>query len=120
MYVISKVNDTIYRFESPLVLPSILGDVNIDGDVDEDDVTDFVAGWLTEFPVAGVESWMHGDLDLDGITDLPDAFLLHEALAAQGSAFDFGLLPASVPEPNTASLIAAAASVLVLVGYRRT
>jgi hypothetical protein len=80
---------------------SIYGDVDIDGDVDNHDVASFIAGWMKTAPI-GVASWKLGDFDLNGKTDLPDAYLMHQALVAQGSAFPFDQL--FVPEPATALL----------------
>ena len=78
------------------------------------DVDAFVAGWLNEnlvnnIRVGDLDSRMAGDLNFDGITDLSDAFELHEALAAGGSGLDFSLLAAAVPEPSTLLLLILAA-----------
>ena len=48
-----------------------------------------------------------GDLNFDGITDLADVFVLHNALlAGSGTGFDFSLLPGGVPEPSTVVMLA--------------
>ena len=104
IYVISKTNDTIYRFEGTEVppIPSILGDLDLDSDVDEDDVANFVAGWKNVFPQPSLESWQSGDLDQNAIVDLADVFILHEALVEHlGQGFPFSSL--NVPEPATAT-----------------
>ena len=86
------------------------------------DVAAFKAGWLSQRVVNGVQvadlvSRAAGDLNFDGITDLSDAYLLHEALAAagMGGALDLGAL--SVPEPGTLVLLVLGA--VMLLGRRR-
>ncbi|MCA9186508.1 MAG: PQQ-dependent sugar dehydrogenase [Pirellulaceae bacterium] len=104
IYVMSKANDTIYRLQGTFAGGpySVLGDVNIDGNVDQQDVADFLAGWLTEYPLPGETSWRNGDLDLDGKVGLRDVFVLHEALADRGQAFPFDMLGTTAPEPRLA------------------
>ena len=53
-----------------------------------------------------------GDLNFDGITDLSDAFLLHEALAAAGMSGALNLNGLAVPEPSTLVLL----SLTALIG----
>ena len=113
IYLISKHNDVIYRLESAGP-PSILGDLDLDDDVDGDDVDAFIAGWLTTAP-AGVESWQQGDLDLNGVTDLFDVHLMRGALAGVGMTFPFSKLNA--PEPSAAVL--AATFCVATVTHRR-
>lgn len=97
-----------------------IGDVNLDGQVSgdgtgpslTDDVTYFVEHWLSERRVNDVlvGDWIsrqNGDLNYDGATNLLDAFILHNALVASGSAagLDFSLLGGvQVPEPSTLAL----------------
>ena len=94
------------------------GDVDMDGSLNQEaDVDAFVAGWLNEnlvnnIRVGDLNSRGAGDLNYDGITDLSDAFLLHEALAAQGGGLDFSALTAAVPEPSTLLLL----SLAVVIG----
>jgi hypothetical protein len=92
------------------------GDVNVDGTVDEDDITAFVAGWKSKNRIDGfhgdlyvgdLSTWRQGDLNLDGRVELDDAFLLHQALAPM-EGFPFDLLTgqsAEVPEPSTSMLL---------------
>ena len=100
------------------------GDVDMDGSLDPvADVDAFVAGWLNEnlvnnIRVGDLDSRGAGDLNFDGITDLSDAFLLHEALAAAGGGLDFSALTAAVPEPSTLVLLSLAA-VMGLLWRRR-
>ena len=100
------------------------GDVNMNGTLEPvADVDAFVAGWLNEnlvnnIRVGDLDSRAAGDLNFDGITDLSDAFLLHEALAAAGGGLDFSALTAAVPEPSTLGLLILAA-VIGLLWRRR-
>ncbi|MCA9235250.1 MAG: PQQ-dependent sugar dehydrogenase [Planctomycetales bacterium] len=117
LYLISKYNDTIYRFEG-ISTPGINGDINLDSVVDLLDVAALRAGWLKTATV-GVESWQQGDLNLDGITDLRDAAQLRLALlnSHQNAAAD--VLAAFVPEPQSAgALLAAFAMTLLFRGLR--
>jgi hypothetical protein len=86
------------------------GDVDMNGVLDPvADVDAFVAGWLSVNTINGVTvgdlaTRAQGDLNLDGSTDLADAFILHEALVAGG----FGGLPGfgfGVPEPTSVALV---------------
>ena len=87
-----------------LPLPSIYGDTDLDGDVDQTDLNNFLAGWNQTAP-SGPQSWMKGDFNLNGITDLPDVYFMHEALvdAGLGSFSPFG---GQLPEPPTGVLLA--------------
>lgn len=84
------------------------GDVNLDGQLTSADVTAFVGHWLSERRVDGVliGDWVsrqNGDLNFDGIADLGDAVILHDALLSAGLAgLNFSLLGGTVPEPSTA------------------
>lgn len=106
-----------YQFSIALLdmeqLPNgIAGDVNQDGTLlgdgtgapEIDDISAFLVGWRADTSLlSSVNKTLHGDLDLSGRTDLADAFLMHQALAAQGQEFPFDLL---VPEPAAVSLAA--------------
>lgn len=77
------------------------GDVNLDGQISTDDIAAFVAGWKTVLPEDDpLTAWGKGDLDLNGVSDLSDAFLLRSALGQAGLHFSFGQL-AAVPEPSS-------------------
>ncbi|WP_425395395.1 DUF1559 domain-containing protein [Aeoliella sp.] len=108
------------------------GDVNLDGIVSgdgtgpatTDDVTAFIDGWLFTTAPNGVQigDWVsrqNGDLNYDGITNLADAFILHQGLLAAGSAgFDFSLLEGiGVPEPPT-TVIAMVGLIVVVLASR--
>ncbi len=97
----------------------------IDGDVDQNGVLDpvvdvaaFVAGWKTTGHVGSYARYTHGDLNIDGFTNLSDVFLMHEALADIGAAFPFHALGIGVPEPASLSL-ATIACALTLGARRR-
>lgn len=77
---------------------------NINADINGDrivsspgDVTAFVAQWRQRSLPNGPNP---ADLNQDGLVNLPDAYLLHNALSAVGQAFDFSML--AVPEPSSA------------------
>ena len=90
------------------------GDVNQDGvlagdgtgPVESDDLSAFRAGWGatglpgSEDPLA---SYTQGDLNLDGLTDLRDAFLMRTYLLQQGVSTSglTDLLSLQVPEPSS-------------------
>jgi hypothetical protein len=87
------------------------GDVNKDGTIDSSDVDAFVDGWLSKNLLVGAHgtltagdwnTWNNGDMNHDGITDLDDAFILHDALVLAGAGgLEFSRLVAAVPEPST-------------------
>lgn len=93
---------------------SIMGDVNLDGDVmgdgtglaTEDDVAAFVAGWGHD-NLAGkgdYETWKKGDLNLDGLTDVEDFLLLRGSLNGPIANGAIRALFGAVPEPSSAIL----------------
>lgn len=102
----------------------VLGDVNQDGilfgdgtgSLETDDVTAFLAGYGSETTgLTNLAKTRLGDLNLDGKTSLPDAFLLHQAYELQGGAFPFHLLSGErVPEPSTQMLSILATWVLLV------
>jgi hypothetical protein len=107
---------------------SIVGDVNIDGNVTGDgtgnalvdDVTAFVNGWGFD-NLAGkgdYDTWTKGDLDLDGVTDVDDFLLLRSALNGPiaNSALQRIL---GVPEPSSVFLVMAAAAFIGACRRRR-
>ena len=110
----------------------LVADVNKDGSVSgdgtgpaaSDDVSAFVAGWLSENIMEGAHNsvyvgdwltWEDGDMNHDGITDLADAYILHTALLDNtGVGLDFSLLTGVVPEPSSFALLAVAVGGLLL------
>jgi hypothetical protein len=109
---------------------SLPGDVNLDGVVSgngtgswaTDDITAFVQGWNWQQAQPNVESWKKGDLNLDGVTNVSDFFLMRSALASAGlgaSATAFStMFGSAVPEPSTFVLLLLAG--LAAVGGRRS
>jgi hypothetical protein len=103
------------------------GDVNRDGLVNNNDVTAFVNGWLmskrlngphADVYVGDWQTWGWGDMNTDGRVTIRDAVILHDALLGNGfGGLNFDLLggATTVPEPQTALLLAAMASML---GFR--
>jgi len=85
----------------------IIADLNQDGVVagdgrgpmETDDVTTFVAGWLSVGGGSIVERYSRGDINLDGITNLADWAILNRENAALGAAVLRRL--SGVPEPAT-------------------
>ncbi|MBN1854595.1 MAG: hypothetical protein JW829_17825 [Pirellulales bacterium] len=98
---------------------SIIGDINLDGlvsgdgtgPVESDDLSAFIAGWRHEHPLANIEAWKQGDLNLDGITDLYDFALLRDVYPSAG-AIAGRLNSSAVPEPSSAILTICIGTVL--------
>jgi hypothetical protein len=90
----------------------IAGDVNQDGfivgdgtgPVDSDDVSAFVAGWLTEGVGGIAERYARGDLNYDGVTNLGDWAILNRANQTLGQAALQRVI--GVPEPASAAILA--------------
>jgi PEP-CTERM motif len=114
---------------------SVTGDVNLDGVISgngtgsaaTDDVTAFVQGWNWQQGQPNVESWKKGDLNLDGMTNVSDFFLMRNALSTAGlgagvtalTSFFGGGSGGGVPEPTTLVLLAAGAFLAGGIGRRR-
>lgn len=104
------------------LLNGILGDVNQDGTIAgggsgpsaTDDISAFRAGWLSSSFTDVVDQFTHGDMNFDGVTNLLDALILHEAFTAAGTPISLHQLIVSkrVPEPSTLVL----GSCLTLLG----
>jgi hypothetical protein len=113
---------------------SVSGDVNLDGVISgngtgsaaTDDVTAFVQGWNWQQGQPNVESWKKGDLNLDGVTNVGDFFLMRNALSTAGlgagvtalTSFFGGGSGGGVPEPTTLVLFAAGAFLAGGIGRR--
>lgn len=90
----------------------IVADLNNSGSVEAGDIDLFVQGWLTTDHPTIEEQVAHGDFNLDGITNLADAFLFHEAIKDSGNGALASLFMenvAAVPEPSTLILFGVAA-----------
>jgi len=93
---------------SPIATSGLLGDMDIDGDVDFDDIDDFVLGLNSEpnyFALYGMSPAVHGDMNQDGVQDFDDI------------APFVGLLNAgihAVPEPATGTLAFLLGGVLLM------
>lgn len=89
----------------------VIGDINQDGilsgngagPAETDDVTAFVAGWLSHGGGSIAERYARGDLNFDGTTNLADWGLLNTASSTLGSAVLARL--SQVPEPATLALL---------------
>ncbi|MBN1854671.1 MAG: hypothetical protein JW829_18205, partial [Pirellulales bacterium] len=91
-------------------LTGVAGDVNQDNLLNDSDIDAFVAGWkhknlVNNIAVGDLNTITMGDLNWNGITELGDAFILHEALLEAGmGGLDFRLL-SGVPEPASCLLL---------------
>jgi hypothetical protein len=108
---------------------SIVGDVNLDGNVtgdgtgstSADDVSAFVVGWGNN-NLAGkgdYETWIRGDLNLDGMTDVQDFIMLRGALNGPISQSAMQSMFGPVPEPSSTILALLGASACSALCRRR-
>jgi glucose/arabinose dehydrogenase len=101
-----ETDGSIYKLVPPSGPPNgIAGDINQDGDVDELDISAMIAGWYTTGHATNYLKYTHGDLNLDGITNIYDMYLLHEALLASGAGRSAADLLENVPEPGSMMLL---------------
>jgi glucose/arabinose dehydrogenase len=111
-----ETDGSIYKLIAPTALPNgIAGDINQDGFVNSLDIAALKAGWYTTGHATAYLRYTHGDLNLDGITDIRDMYLLHKALIGAGAGSDAASLFGSVPEPSTLPI----ALVIALLWQRR-
>jgi hypothetical protein len=108
---------------------SVMGDVNLDGNVtgdgtgatSVDDVSAFVSGWGHN-NLAGrgdYATWTKGDLNLDGVTDVDDFLLLRGALHGPIDNNVLASLFGPVPEPSSGILALLAAVSFAAASRRR-
>jgi len=95
-------------------------DLDFDGDTDGADEAIFISNWRDVNTVGGVRvgdwnSRQKGDFNYDGLVDLADAFIIHDALAPLGG-LNFASLGV-VPEPSTCLMMLT--SIVAMVGRRR-
>lgn len=117
---IESIHPDVLLFSEQLT--GVDGDVNQDGLLNQLDINDFVTGWNSDTTSMSIpNATKQGDLNLDGITSLQDAFLLHEALRAGGSSISLSavLAGAQVPEPSNLVLIFCSCIVLNVRQYVR-
>lgn len=94
-------------FQQQIAPPSV-GDLTLDGRIDISDINAFVANWNVVHDEADVDAWTKGDLNGDLITDLKDAFVLHNALRPDGGVLLIDRLGAArniVSEPASVRLL---------------
>jgi hypothetical protein len=95
--------DLQFTFDAEMT--NVAGDVNQDGRLDSEDVAAFVQHWRSiTLGKTPVEKIMLGDLDLNGISNLDDAYLLREALS-QATVSTVDLDDLTVPEPKGLVLV---------------
>ncbi len=101
----------------------MMGDLNLDGIVDMDDVDAFVAGWGSQQVMGNLDSWRAGDMNQDGITNLTDFILLRSGFnSVMGTEVTVSMLvggvgSSAIPEPR--SLLLAGLMLLPLLALRR-
>ncbi len=101
-------------------LNGIVSDLNLDTFADASDLHLFVAGWRTDTSsMSSVDRYVHGDINLSGLTDLSDAFLIRKALIANGFANGLSLPQSVVPEPAPPALLGFAALAVCCQARRR-
>lgn len=91
--------------------PLLLGDLTGDGSINGADVTKFVANWRLDTSGQSVVVQADlGDLNFNGLVDLADARVLHQALENAGSSASVFDALNGVPEPSSAMLVTLAAA----------
>ncbi|MEQ8849872.1 MAG: PEP-CTERM sorting domain-containing protein [Botrimarina sp.] len=101
---------------------SLLGDIDLDGAVTGEivggvatgDLAAMAANWMHSAPEGDLKTWVRGDINQDGITDLDDFVLLRDALGGAIETADFAAVvsaySAATPEPSAAALLLTAAA----------
>lgn len=94
-----------------LVKYTYVGDTNLDGVVDAQDLANLLAG---EASGGALKGWLNGDLNYSGTIDSTDYNLLLNSLQNQGASFGNSVSGGSgaVPEPTSAALLVPAAGLL--------
>lgn len=124
LHVLGTGSDSIGSYielDVSLVTPltGIAGDLNQDYRVTQTDYLLFRANWRTDTSaMSSLDRYRHGDLNLDGVTDLRDAALMRNALRAHGIQGNL-LGPVEVPEPATLPLAVLATLLVVCSATRR-
>jgi hypothetical protein len=103
---------------------SIAGDINLDGVVNDADISIFVANWNVydnQTGLGNITSWKHGDLTRDGKTDIADFFKWRNGAGSSAAALGAQLGLSSgggVPEP--AAILMLVAPAVYAFGRRRS
>lgn len=104
---------------SPITgIKGVAGDVTNDGVLNQADKTAFIDGWMDRrlvngFLVGDMFTRSHGDLNLDGITNIQDLLLMQNALSGAGLAAITAADLAVVPEPASVVLLITAIAGMV-------
>ena len=80
-------------------LTGVAGDINQDGVLNLMDRDAFVLSWRSSGHDTLFDMITHGDFTQDGITSLPDVFVLHQAF--QDAGFDIPIGDLLIPEPTS-------------------
>lgn len=84
-------------------IPAYAGDANADGDVDSEDLINFLANWTgADYPAAD-KTWLDGDSDADGDVDSADMAVFLNQWTGAAATPAVGSV-AHIPEPSSAAL----------------
>ncbi len=119
---LSSYHDSITAILTAHADYSVVGDLNLDGIVDDSDVSIFVANWGRNDGAASITSWTHGDLTHDGNTDINDFFRWRNELSGSASEAALSSLLGltggnAVPEPATI-LLGFVPAICIALGHR--
>jgi hypothetical protein len=84
-------------------MPWSIADFNRDGQLSQADLQIFIAGWLETSTFGDYSTFVRGDANVDGITDLTDFALLRKAFALTGQLSLLSGVESllALPEPST-------------------
>jgi hypothetical protein len=104
----------LYDMPAVLLARGLMGDANMDGQVDINDLTVV----LTNYGQTTGESWSQGDFNGDGKVDINDlTVVLTNYGKTMGSAADARMAP--VPEPGALALLATGFAGLMAIAWRK-
>ena len=118
----SVASNVAISFEGNGGVPYEIGDLDLDGDIDQDDFHNvFVPNYFASTSGQGpIDQYLAGDLNGDGETGFHDFLLFNELYrAANPGAAALSLHGAAVPEPGALSLIVLGTLGLLLLTRRR-
>jgi trimeric autotransporter adhesin len=124
--------DIDLRVDNDFIRQALIGidpaDVNMNGVVNQQDIDIFLANWRRNFNfnngpggaanariVGDLNSRKLGDLNIDGVVNLADAFIMHANYASGSGGGTFDLSALGVPEPTSVALMTCG---LVMLGWR--